>query len=116
MRPPLLLGHMKAGSYNIQITQGTLYEKTFTWTNGGPINLTGFTAKLKVKVAGLVVLSLTDVLDGAGNGLVLGGSDGTVELVIKTAKTQTFAFTKGTYECQLTRPDGEDIRVCPRLG
>lgn len=101
---------MQAGTYHIHLTQGTLYEKTWTWTNGGsPVDLTGYHAKLKVRVEGVEVLSLTDVLDGSGNGLNMGDVDGTVQLVIKTAKSQTFEFTQGRYECQLTRPDSEDI-------
>ena len=34
-----------------------------------------------------MLLLLTTTLDGSGNGIVLGGSAGTVEVVMKTAKT-----------------------------
>jgi hypothetical protein len=109
-RPALLLGHMQAGTYHIHVTQATLYEKTWTWSNGGsPVDLTGYHAKLKTQADGVQVMALTDVLDGTGNGLTIGGSDGTVSIVLKTAKSQAFTFTRGNYELQLTRPDGEDI-------
>lgn len=100
---------MKAGTYNIHIAQGTLYEKLFNWSSSGSgVNLTGYHAQLEVEVEGAVVLNVTDVLDGNGNGLVL-DSSGNVQIVLKTAMTRSFTFTQGDYKCQLTRPDGEDL-------
>lgn len=100
---------MSAGRYNIQIGQGKPYDKTFTWQiNGALINLTGYSAKLRVSTTATPhVLALT--LDGAGNGIILGGAAGTVRVVLKSAKTATFMFSRASYELELTRPDGEDV-------
>jgi len=102
---------MSSGRYNLQIGQGKLYDKTFTWKiNNVAVNLTGYSARLRFyTTAAPNILTLTTTLDGSGNGIILGGSAGTVRLVIKTAKTATFTFTKASYELQLTRPDGEDV-------
>lgn len=103
---------MTAGKYNLQILQGKLFDKTFTWTiSSTPVNLTGYSAKLEIidRDTSAPVIELSTALDDAGNGIILGGSAGTVEVVIKTAKTKTFGFSIATYELQLTRPDGEDV-------
>lgn len=102
---------MAAGKYDLQILQGKLFDKTFTWKIGTPVDLTGYTAKLRIytrQTANLLTLSTT--LDGSGNGIILGGIAGTVRVLIKTAKTATLTnFTKAAYELQLTRLDGEDL-------
>lgn len=102
---------MSAGRYNLQILQGKLYDKTFTWRiDGSLVNLTSYTARLKLlDDNGQVVKLLTTTLDGSGNGLILSGSAGTVEVIMKTALTATFTFNKGKYELELRRPDGEDL-------
>jgi hypothetical protein len=101
---------MASGNYDLQILQGKLFDKTFTWKiDGTPVDLTGYSAKLRIyNSAGTALLNLSTTLDGSGNGIIL-GSDGTVRLVIKTAKTATLTFTKAKYELQLTRPDAEDL-------
>src|SRR6478609_8717855 len=102
---------MSSGKYNLQINQGKLYDKTLTWSiNGTPVNLTGYSAKLRLYTSSQPnILTLTTTLDGAGNGIILGGSAGTVRIVIKTAKTTTLTFSKASYELELTQPDGEDV-------
>ena|SRR6478752_1316452 len=102
---------MSAGRYNLQIGQGKLYDKTFTWKiNDALVNLTGYSAKLRLYTSSQPnILTLTTTLDGLGNGIILGGSAGTVRIVIKTAKTTTFSFSKASYELELTQPDGEDV-------
>jgi hypothetical protein len=97
--------------YNLNVNQGKLYDKTFTWKIGTtPVNITGYTAKLRAwNAKRTTFLSLSTTLDVNGNGIILGGSAGTVRLVIKTAKTATLPTANSSYELQLTRPDGEDI-------
>jgi hypothetical protein len=100
-----------AAIYNLNINQGKLFDKAFTWKiDGAAVNLTGYTAKLRVWDAKkTVILSLSTTLDGTGNGIILGGAAGTVRLVIKTAKTAVLPLANSRYDLQLTRADGEDI-------
>lgn len=103
---------MKASLYNINISQGALFEKPFVWSVAGtPVDLTGYTAKLEIldTDTGEQIDELSTTLDVNGNGIILGGSAGTVQIVIKTAMTETFTFQRATYQMELTRPDGEDL-------
>ncbi len=102
---------LEAGVHNLQIRQGKLYDRTFTWKiNSIAVDLTGYTARLKMYTSSAVtILLLTTTLDATGNGIILGGAAGTVRVVVKTAKTATLTFNKCNYELELRRPDNEDI-------
>lgn len=101
----------KAATYNLNINQGKLYDKTFTLTKDGtPVDLTGYSAGLRAwDESNSVVFSLSTTLDPQGNGIIIGGAAGTVRVLIKTAKTATLPVTQLRYDLQLTRPDSEDI-------
>jgi hypothetical protein len=103
---------MAARKYDLQILRGKLFDTRFTdKIDGTPVDYTGYTAKLRIyNAANANLLTLTNTLDGSGNGIILGGDEGTIRVVIKTAKTATLTtFTRAKYQLQLTRPDDEDV-------
>lgn len=74
---------MAAGRYTVQAEQGATLSLSLTWkdSDGTPIDLTGFSARLQVRrsatASGNPLLDATD-----GNGITLGGSDGTISIEI----------------------------------
>jgi hypothetical protein len=76
----------KPGELDLEMWQGASWDYTLTWTAGGTaIDLTNYTARLKVKEgydAGTAILSLT-----TGSGITLGGTAGTIFLEADAATT-----------------------------
>ena len=101
------------GTYNFRIYIGKLIDEVFTWkdSNGSPINLTGYSARFRLvgDANSAELLNLTSAGDGQGNGITIGGAAGTIQLTIKSAKTQTLAQQAARYELELTQPSNETI-------
>jgi len=79
---------MVAGVYNIIVEQGGTYGETVTISQSGtPLNLTGYTAELKV---GIDESTKGDILDlTSSSGLTMGGALGTIAILITAAVTKT---------------------------
>lgn len=88
------------GTYNITAPQGATWDKTFTVTVGGTaLDLTGYTAAMQVREsadAGTALISLTN-----GSGITLGGTAGTVGVVISSAVTAGVASGSYSYDLEL---------------
>lgn len=78
---------MPAGRYDITIEAGATFQLRVTWKdpNGSPIDLTGYSARMKVKASygGATLFTLTS----PSGGLVLGGAAGTVDATISATDT-----------------------------
>lgn len=101
---------MTAGRYSIRIEQGATYERTFTWNDeaGAPVNLTGYTARMKIKTTktGTEIDSFTN-----GAGLTLGGVAGTIVLAIPAADTAAYNFARAVYDMELVSGAGIVTRL-----
>ena len=102
-----------ADKYNLSIDAGATYQLTVTWTDsaGDPINLTGFTARMKLKstYGGDALVSLTE-----SDGLTLGAALGTIAIVISDTRTATMAdtdHTKGVYDLEVESSGGVTTRL-----
>lgn len=97
------------GTYNITCWQGATYDKTFTVTqNGTAINYTGYSARMQVREAAdstAYLLSLTDT----NGGITLGGTAGTIALLITSA--QSSAISAGAYAYDLELVAGIEGQV-----
>jgi hypothetical protein len=75
-----------ASRYDITIEAGATFQLRITWRDpsGVPIDLTGYTARMKVKTTygGTTVFSLT-----SGSGITLGGIAGTIDILITDTGT-----------------------------
>jgi len=99
-------------TFNITINQGATFELTVTWKDsaGTAINLTDYSARMQVREtysSTSSVLSLTD-----GSGITLGGSAGTIAIVISA--TTTAALTapfSGVYDLELVSAGGVVTRL-----
>lgn len=102
---------MAAGIYNITIEQGATFDRIFTVTlpNGSPANYTGYTARMQIRRDlddDAVALELTD----ANGRIELGGTLGTVRLLISAADTATLT-RNGVYDLELIDSGGEVDRL-----
>ncbi len=98
------------GVYNIRTKQGMTFTRTFTWTDstGVLVNLTGYSAVMKVRKVNLATSispysvgpALLTMTDSNGK-ITLGGAAGTV-LVNGTAADMTFAVGLYYYDLILT--------------
>jgi hypothetical protein len=88
------------GTYNITCPQGATWDRTFTVNVGGTaLNLTGYTAAMQVREsadAGTAIISLTN-----GSGITLGGTAGTIGVVISSAQTAGAASGSYSYDLEL---------------
>jgi len=98
------------GKYNIVMYQGASFDYTFTWKiNNTVVNLTGYTARMQVRRshrAEEAVLSLVD-----GDGIILGGSAGTITLQADAELTASIDAASYVYDLELEAPGGEVYRI-----
>ncbi len=111
-----------AGKYNLLIEQGTTFEPSFTWypdasdngdgtfTNGDPMDLTGFTAaRMQIRSSvpsSTVLFELTE-----GDGITLGDAAGTIALFISDTDTAAFDWDRGVYDLELVSGGGIVTRL-----
>ena len=75
------------GLLNLTFSQGATWKLAMTYTDaeGTPVDLTNYTARMQARTsydAGTATLSLTN-----GTGIALGGTAGTIELLVPAATT-----------------------------
>lgn len=102
---------MPAGIYDTVLEQGATFTRQLTWKDsaGGPVNLTGYTAKMQLRPSAsssVVLLELTET-----SGITLGGAAGTIIIKITDEQTDTLAPGKVKYDLKLTSPAGDDTRL-----
>jgi hypothetical protein len=92
---------IEPGTYNIVAPQGATFDRTFTFRiDGSLVNLTGYTAAMKVraKASSDAVLSLTNA-----SGITLGGAAGTIVLGITATQMAAIAPGSYLYDLELTQ-------------
>ena len=88
---------------NLQIKQGTTFRQQWTWKTGdplGPVDLSECTARCQFRqkvTAPTVLLDLTT----ENGGIVLGGSSGTVELVVLPEQTAGVTWRDAVYDLEI---------------
>lgn len=94
---------MPAGTYDkFTIEQGATFSHTLTWkdSSGDAIDLTGYTARMKVRGdtdTGTEIIEMTT----ENGGITLGGVAGTVALLMTAVETAAMDFTTGVYDLEL---------------
>lgn len=79
------------------IVRGATYQRTITWkdSDGNPINLTGRSARLVIRVAYEAALPLIELTSNPAAGLTLGGVLGTI--VVRIGADDTADLPVGTF-------------------
>lgn len=91
---------MVPGRLNLICPQGSTFSRTLTYKiNDVPVNLTGYSAKMQVRpfhysYDTIVALS-------SGSGITLGGSAGTIDILIQPGTTVEFPSGDYVYDLEL---------------
>lgn len=103
---------MSAATYNFEIEQGATLVKAFVWkdSNGSPVNLSGYTAKMQFRKS----VSSSDVLleMSTTNGRIsITAGTGTVALVLDAATSAAITWSSAVYDLELTSSGGIVTRL-----
>lgn len=103
---------MSAGKWDFTLEQGADFGVTITWqdANGSAINVTGYTARMKIKESKTSTATLISLTTENGR-ISLGGSAGTVTLSISAADTAALDFDTGVYDLELVGGGGTVTRL-----
>lgn len=84
------------------LKQGVSFEKILTMrdSNGNPVNLTGYTAKMKIKRS--TKSETIYELNTTNNRIQLGGTSGNITLTLTAAETASVPFGRYIYDLILT--------------
>ena len=92
---------LKPAKLKLTIYQGATFDLRMTWAAAGvPVDLTGRTARMQVRASvdsPDVLLSLTT----ANGGIVLGGTAGTIDLLVSANDTAALSFTSGVFDLEM---------------
>ena len=99
---------MALNVYNFIIKQGETFSKVITWneSDGSPINLTSYTARMFLKRAVTDTTSLFD-LTTVNSRIALGGAAGTITLSVSATDT---ASLSGEYVYDLELVNGSVVK------
>lgn len=107
------------------IEQGATYDElTLTWTDeaGVPINITGYTVEMDIKVNAAATTPLA-TLSSTTNDFTIIGASGEIRFTFTSDVTAAFNFTRAVYDLFLIAGSGEparriaygQVRVIPRI-
>ena len=114
---------MAAGKYNFTIEQGTTvdFEIAYTDSNGGPIDLTGYNARMQLRpTAGseTLYLTLSSSLGPCGTGLNMSGSgglnpptSGTIGIYISSVSSSQLDFASAQYDLEIASGSNDCVVV-----
>jgi hypothetical protein len=97
------------------IRKGATFIKQYTWKNGTeqvntPTDLTGWSARAKIKAKITDTVSLVDLETGVGGEIVLGGVLGTINITIPDTVTQAITVKTGVFDLELVNGDASFVR------
>ncbi|MFT4041218.1 MAG: hypothetical protein QM692_23755 [Thermomicrobiales bacterium] len=106
---------MPAHTVHLHIEQGATFDRTWTWKTGTPpatptvVDLTGCVARAQMRAtleSDDILLALT-----TENGrIVLGGTAGTIQIVIDADTTAAIDWTDAVYDLEIVFADGTVVR------
>ena len=102
---------MAPGKLDLDIYQGATFRKQLVWKiNSVVVDLTGFTARMQIRVSADAASSLVELTTENG-GITLTAVDGQIDLLIEAADTTALSFSTGVYDLELV--NGTEIfRLC----
>jgi hypothetical protein len=102
---------MPAATYNIIADQGATFSRVITWksSTGTPVDLTGYTAKMQVRVSYTSASAVLTLSTAAGS-IVLGGALGTITITGQ-ASAMTMDGNNYVYDLELTSGGGAVTRL-----
>jgi hypothetical protein len=93
---------MTPGKYNMICPQGATFSKTLTWKiDDVPVNLLGYTARMQAKDKHKSTCAPILNVTTENNGITLGGSEGTIDIIISAEETSGFYAKEYVYDLEL---------------
>ncbi|WP_449060598.1 hypothetical protein [Planomonospora algeriensis] len=103
---------MTAAYLPLLIEQGAAFVHELALADdGGPIDLTGYTARMDIRPHAGSTTLLHQLTTGPAGGLSIDGPAGQLRLRIPAAATRTFLWERAVYDLLLIGPDGEPDRL-----
>ncbi len=104
-----------AGLYNITCQQGATFQRQVTWTDSArdAYNLTGYTARMQVRsdvTSNTIIATLSTTAGNTGT-ITLGGTAGTVDLLISATNTAALTAGQYVYDLELVSGGGVGTRL-----
>lgn len=101
---------MTPGRVNFLCPQGSTFSRRLTYKiDDIPVNLTGFSSRLQVRETHYdtdTIVSLT-----SGSGITLGGSAGTIDILIAASATALFDAGTWVYDLEIESTNGTIDRL-----
>jgi len=95
------------------IEQGADFKKTFIWKAGdppAPVDLTSFVARMHIRET-IESTNILVTLTTENGGIVLGGTTGTIDLVIPATDTTAMTWKKGVFDLEMVGSTGLITRL-----
>ena len=108
---------MAAGRYNFFCEQGATFNPTISWVDdeGVAVDLSTYEARMQVRPtvpSASVIFEVTSASPAAASGgITLGGSAGTIEIVLEATATDDLPTGTFRYDLELEAPDGFVTRL-----
>lgn len=101
----------KPGNHTFVVYQGATFSELLTWKdeNGDPVNLAGYTARMKGKRTGDGGTAIN--LTTENGGIALGGAAGTITLTIGATDTAALAPGDMNYDLEVVSGGGAVTRL-----
>jgi len=94
------------GRINFLCPQGSTFSKTLTYKiEDVPVNLTGYSSRLQVRQTYYDTDTIVSLTSGSG-GITLGGSAGTIDILINASTTSQFAPGNWVYDLEIESLNG----------
>lgn len=104
---------MAAEKLKLLVEQGATFRKLFTWKAGVPavaVDLTGCAARMQMRAEITAAVPLVTLTTENG-GIVLGGTAGTIELIITAQATAAMTWTAAVYDLEIVLANGDVRRL-----
>lgn len=97
---------MKPGKYNIKFYRATTLDITATWLiDSVPVNMTGYTADMQVRVSADATAVITEFTTENGH-IVLNATTGSIEIIASATFTESLPLGEYVYDLNVTSPSG----------
>jgi Na+/serine symporter len=94
---------MTPGLVNFVCPQGSTFRRTLTYTlDNVPIDLSGYSSRLQVREAYYSTDPVVSLVSGSG--ITMGGSAGTIDILISASATSAFPTGVHVYDLEIVSP------------
>ena len=103
----------QAGKLNIVIEQGATFNPVLTYSDavGDPIDLTGYDARMQIRLKKSDPDPPADELTVTNGGIVLGGAAGTITLIMTDTATAAITYKSAVYDLEIISGSGIVTRL-----